>query len=95
VRVSPNDQSFRASAQVLDMKNLKLSKDQLASGPLVSLMDIEREIAWQVLHVIDPQIRVSRQEFLRETAPVRLDAFESYIRGVLATERPEKTKYFK
>ena len=88
-------QSFRASAQVLDMKNLKLSKDQLSSGPLVSLMDIEREIAWQVLHVIDPQIRVSRQEFLRETAPVRLDAFENYIRGVLATERPEKTKYLK
>jgi Tfp pilus assembly protein PilF/TolB-like protein len=88
-------QSFRASAQVLDMKNLKLSKDQQASGPLVSLMDIEREIAWQVLHVIDPQTRMSRQEFLRETAPIRLDAFESYIRGVLATTRPEKTKYFK
>src|SRR3954471_19922159 len=88
-------QSFRASAQVLDMKNLKLSKDQLASGPLVSLMDIEREIAWQVLHVIQPQVRVSRQEFLRETTPIRLDAFENYIRGVLATARPEKTRYFK
>jgi Tfp pilus assembly protein PilF/TolB-like protein len=88
-------QSFRASAQVLDMKNLKLSKDQLASGPLVSLMDIEREIAWQVLHIIQPQVRVSRQEFLRETAPIRLDAFENYIRGVLATTRPEKTKYLK
>ena len=88
-------QSFRASAQVLDMKSLKLSKDQFASGPLVSLMDIEREIAWQVLHVIQPQSRVSRQEFLRETVPIRLDAFENYIRGVLATTRPEKTKYFK
>lgn len=88
-------QNFRASSQVLDMKNLKLSKDQFASGPLVSLMDIEREIAWQVLHVIEPQTRVSRQEFLRETVPIRLDAFENYIRGVLATSRSEKTKYFK
>jgi Tfp pilus assembly protein PilF/TolB-like protein len=88
-------QTFRASAQVLDMKNLKLSEDQFATGPLVSLMDIEREIAWQVLHVIEPQSRVSRQEFLRETVPIRLDAFENYIRGVLANTRPEKTKYFK
>jgi len=88
-------QLFRANAQVLDMRTLRLSKQHMAAGPLVSLIDIQREIAWQVLHSIDPQINVSRQEFLREAVPVRLDAFENYIRGVLATTRQEKTRYFR
>lgn len=88
-------QSFRANAQVLDMKTLKLSKNLVASGPLLSLLDVQREIAWQVLHVIQPQTTTTRREFLRETAPIRLDAFENYIRGVLAATRQDKIKYFK
>jgi Tfp pilus assembly protein PilF/TolB-like protein len=88
-------QTFRARAQVLDMKNLRLSGDQLASGPLVSLIDIQREIAWQVLHQIQPQSTMTRQDFLRDAPPIRLDAFENYMRGVLATDRTEKIKYFK
>ncbi len=88
-------QTFRATAQVIDMRNLRLSKDLMAAGPLVSLIDIQREIAWEALHIVIPDTTMTRQEFLREALPVRLDAFENYIRGVLATSRPEKIKYFK
>src|SRR5574341_1443438 len=41
------------------------------------------------------QIGVSRNEFIAAAPPVRLDAFENYIRGLLASVRQEKIGYFR
>jgi tetratricopeptide (TPR) repeat protein len=41
-----------------------------------------------------PQPAGARDKFLRASNPVRLDAFENYIRGVLATTRQDKIRRF-
>src|SRR5271167_4575320 len=39
--------------------------------------------------------QVSEQQFVKTAAPMRLDAFENYVRGVVSTSRPQKIKYLK
>ena len=38
---------------------------------------------------------MTQQEFAKALAPIRLDAFENYVRGVVATGRQQKVHYFK
>lgn len=87
-------QTFTAEAQLLDMKQLRLSRTLQASGPLVNLIDIQTQLAWELLNLIRPQPAGAHDQFLRATTPVRLDALENYIRGVLSTTRQEKIHRF-
>jgi len=88
-------QSFSAEAQVLDVKRLRLSPPVSESGPLPSLIAIQTALAWDALRAIDPGYGGARNEFLAEAPPVRLDAFENYIRGITATTQEEKIHKFR
>jgi tetratricopeptide (TPR) repeat protein len=83
-------QKFRCSADVLDMKRLRLASTDASSGPLPSLIALETGLAWDVLKIISPATSGTREEFTSTAPAVRLDAFENYIRGVVATDRTEK-----
>ncbi len=56
------------------------------SGPLDSLMDLHTRIVWRLLASNEPGFPLSLQEFSRVQRPVRLDAFEHFIRGHLAVD---------
>lgn len=88
-------QTFTGRAQVLDMKQLHLSPEMSASGPLVNLIETQSAIAWQVVKTIAPDMAGTREDFIRSAPPLRLDAFENYIRGILASKRQDKIKYFR
>lgn len=88
-------QTFTATAQLLDMKRLHLSPELKESGPLVKLIDIQTALAWDLLHTLDPAQATSREQFLAAAPSIRLDAFENYVRGVIATDRAEKARRFK
>ncbi len=88
-------QTFTARAQVLDMKALRLSPDQVESGPLNDLIGIQTALAWDVLRLMRPKFSEPRQAFLRRAPAIRLDAFENFIRGVLASPNAERIRYLK
>ena len=85
-------QTFRCSADVLDMKHMRLIRTAVSSGRLPSLIEVETGLAWEVLQVISPSSGGTREDFTRNAPAVRLDAFEDYIRGVVETDRAEKIK---
>jgi tetratricopeptide (TPR) repeat protein len=85
-------QTFSASAQLLDMKQLHLSPAVKESGPLPKLLDIQLALAWNLLRLINPHQIVSRNTFIASAPSVRLDALEKYIRGVIATEPEERLR---
>ncbi len=87
--------NFTASARVLDMKQLRQSKVLEASGPLLKLIDVQTDLAWQVLKTAQPQSTISRDEMMRSAGTVRLDSLENYVRGILATTRQEKVSRFR
>src|SRR6185312_13003144 len=87
--------TFTGKAQLLDMKKLRLASTVQSSGPLTSLIDVQTDLAWQLLNQLPVPPAVTRQQFLTASKPIRLDAFENYIRGVLVTSRPRKIKHFR
>jgi len=92
---SYDGQTFTARAQVLDMKALRLSPDQVESGPLGDLIGVQTALAWDVLRLTRPSFSEPRQAFLQHAPAIRLDAFENFIRGVLANGTAEKIRYLK
>jgi Tfp pilus assembly protein PilF/TolB-like protein len=83
-------QTFSASAQVLDLQRLKLTPAVVEKGLLTNLIEVERGLAWDVLRSVTPNLTMSRNDFVNTSPPIRLDAFENYIRGVTAPTPDEK-----
>jgi Tfp pilus assembly protein PilF/TolB-like protein len=86
--------SFSAKAQLLDMKKLHLYPMVDSSGPLPSLIDLQTALAWQLLQQLPARPAMTREQFMAAFPPIRLNAFENYIRGILATSPQQKVHYF-
>ncbi len=56
------------------------------SGTLDALMELHTRAVWRLLSSSDPDFPLQFEEFSRLQRPLRLDAFEHYIRGRLAAE---------
>jgi tetratricopeptide (TPR) repeat protein/TolB-like protein len=93
-RYTFDGRTFTANAQVLDMRSRKLLPENQESGPLVDLINIETSLALDLLHSMRPSLSVSRQEIESSAPPVRLDAFENYVRGILDTSAADKARHF-
>ncbi|GGH16615.1 hypothetical protein GCM10011586_38570 [Silvibacterium dinghuense] len=70
-------------AQILDLGTLTLSPPLTEQAELKSMMDTLNRLAWDEAHSMDPGYAVAAQTFLAADAPLRVDAFEAYIRGVI------------
>jgi Tfp pilus assembly protein PilF/TolB-like protein len=86
---------FTTRAQVLDMASLRLSADLVESGPLNDLIGIQTTLAWDVLHQMLPNASEPRQAFVQHAPAIRLDAFENFIRGVVAGGSADRIRYLK
>lgn len=89
------DSSFRASARLLDVKNLKLGAPVAGQGPLTDFVNLQTALAWQLLRQMPNPPLTSQPQFVQTSVPIRLDAFENYVRGLIATNRQQKVHYFK
>ncbi len=75
-------------ARVLEMRGPRLSQSLRESGPLKDLLEIQGRLAAAILRAED-QPGTSEIEPLR----VRLDAWEYYVRGLVAAERAQQVKF--
>jgi len=82
--------TFTARSQLLNMRTLRLSAEQVESGPLPKVIEIMTALAWDMQRLSAPALTTSRNEFIASWPPIRLDAFENYIRGVTASGKQEK-----
>lgn len=94
-RYNFDGKTFSAQAHVMDVQKLRLSPEVTESGPLTDLIKIQTALTWDVLHNLSLAETVSKNEFQAQFSPIRLDALENYIRGVLAGNQQERIKRFK
>lgn len=80
--------NIHLSAHVFDLRKLRESEVLERNGPLENLSQMEMELSWMVLQQLDPGRAPGREDFMRGHTGIRVDAMESYARGMLAT-RPE------
>jgi len=85
--------SFTSDGKTLTIDSRVLRADPLAllpsvheTGPLDSLMEMQSKVVWRLLSESNKGYRPTLAEFSKLQRPLRLDAFEHYIRGLLANE---------
>jgi len=65
------------------------------TAPLDTLMELQSKVVWRLLITLDHNYYLSYSEFKKRQRAIRLDAFEQYIRGLLANEDEVRIRYLK
>ena len=86
--------SLRITARILDLKRTRQGPEFAEIGALEELAALESHLGWQALHFLAPQTAPTEQEFLTARPPVRVDALESYVRGLIAATAEQRHRYF-
>ncbi len=86
--------ALRISLRILDVKKMRRGAEFNITGPLEELSSLQFRLAWQSLQSISPQATRTEEEFRRSHPPVRVDALENYVRGLLSTSSENKYKLF-
>ena len=92
---SVKDGTVTARAQVLAVNKLNMTAPLEQAADLPRLLDIENNLAWLVARTMDPKFAVSQATFQAASAGLKLDAYESYIRGLTAVSPDERMNRLK
>ena len=94
-RFNVEGSGLAATARLLDLHQLKLSPPIEVTGELTDLVELQTRLVWLLEAGHNPHFTVGAEEdFSRKFPEVRLDAFENYIRGILAPDAPSKIHFF-
>src|SRR5579864_261033 len=85
-RFTSDGQSLTVESQILRVSPTRLLPAIRETGPLDSLMDLHVRLLWRLLSANDHAYPRSLEVFSKAQRPLRLDAFEHYVRGLLASE---------
>jgi len=81
-------------ANFIDVRKLQNGPEISEAGKLAQLSKYKQHLAWQALGFIDPHSRLSFEQFSSGRPLTRLDAEESYIHGLLATDKEQQRKWY-
>ncbi|MDP9054571.1 MAG: tetratricopeptide repeat protein [Acidobacteriota bacterium] len=84
----------RLTVHIIDLKKLQQKAEFVENGPLETLSQMETKLAWMLLRQIIPDNAPSEDAFFHDRPPVRVDAMESYVRGLMAQTEDRKLKLF-
>jgi tetratricopeptide (TPR) repeat protein len=90
----PSKGNLRVSARILDLQHTRQGPEFSESGALEDLNTLEYRLGWQVLQQLKWKSTPALDEFLRARPSVRLDAVESYVRGLLASTADQRHLFF-
>jgi tetratricopeptide (TPR) repeat protein len=86
--------SLRITGRMIDRRELRAAPDFAESGALEDLPGLEAHLAWRALALLNPKLAPSEADFRALRQPVRLDAEEMYIRGLLTASAEQREKLF-
>jgi tetratricopeptide (TPR) repeat protein len=90
----PSRGSLRITARILDLKRTRQGPEFQEVGALEDLAALETHLGWQSLQFLAPKTAPSEEEFRKARPPIRLDAIEAYVRGLLAANAEQKHRLF-
>ena len=79
-------------ARLLRVHPAGLERAVQETGPLTSLIELQERLIWRLLGQNDGKYKVTLANFIKDQRPLRLDAFEHYIRGLLANDDDVRTR---
>jgi tetratricopeptide (TPR) repeat protein len=90
----PSRGSLRISSRILDVKRIRRGPELTEGGALEDLAALQTHLAWQAVRELAPKTAPPQEDFVREHPPVRVDAIENYIRGLMATAPEQSHRFF-
>ncbi len=85
-KFNSDGKSLAIEVQLLHVNPTSLSAPIRQSGPLESLMESNATLIWKLLAANDKGFPLNLADFSKSQRPLRLDAFEHYIRGLQAND---------
>ncbi len=86
--------SIRISAQFIDLRKMHDGPEFSEAGRLTELSRLQEHLAYESLKYLDPKGERKPEDFLGPEKAVRLEAEESYVRGLLSTSRDVSSSGF-
>jgi len=86
--------SLKISARIFDRRRLRQGPEFIETGSLEDVATLEAHLAWRTLSLLAPKLAPPESEFRSLRSPVRLDAEESYVRGLLGRTPEQQEKFF-
>ncbi|MGB6498426.1 MAG: tetratricopeptide repeat protein [Candidatus Acidiferrum sp.] len=85
-------QTLTVEAHILRTSPIRLLPAVRETGPLDNLMELHLKLLWELIAANDHAYRQRLEDFSKVQRPLRLDAFEHYIRGLLANDDDPKLR---
>ncbi len=89
------DGTLRIRAQALQIEPPALLAPQEVSGPLDELMELHARLLADLLATMGGQVTDDRAALLQRFPRFRLDAFESYVRGLLTADDEQRLRWLR
>jgi tetratricopeptide (TPR) repeat protein len=86
--------SLRITARIIDLKRMHQGPPFSEIGAVEDLATLEFRLGWQTLQQLEWKNVPSEEEFLKARPAVRLDAMESFARGLVATSPEQRHVFF-
>ncbi len=90
-----SDQRLTATSQLLYVKAMRMSQPLISQAELPQLLNAENALTWQVARILDPMFSATEPEFVALLQKPRLDAYENFNRGLIESDRNERTRHLK
>ena len=87
--------SLTVESRVLRVDPPALLPPVRESAPLSSLMELQTGVVWKLVSVNEPAYHLGLKDFAKAQRPLRLDAFEHFVRGVLSNEDEPRIRELK
>jgi tetratricopeptide (TPR) repeat protein len=86
--------TLQIAARVIDLKHMNAGPEFREFGAIEDLAGLQSHLAWQALRFLMPDRSPSESDFRKRNPAVRVDALESYVRGLVAVNADEKHRLF-
>lgn len=86
--------TLNISARLADRRHLRLGPEFMETGNLDDLLILEAHLTWRTLSLVAPDRAPPESNYRALRAAVRLDAEESYVRGLLSKSETERERFF-
>jgi tetratricopeptide (TPR) repeat protein len=84
--------TLRIVARILSLRRARQGPEYTELGALEDMARLQNHLAWQTLQFATPATAPSEEEFRQRYPVIRVDAMESYVRGLLATAADQRLR---
>ena len=89
---SGTESNLRIAIRILDVRNLKLSGEITANGPLSAMPQVENELGWLILNNTGMQREMTREDFSRRARKIPNAAYAAFIQSFNVAGRNDQIR---